>query len=163
MVINNIYADLNYSHEDNLYFLNLFSKYDDSQSDEKLQFLFEDKNSSELIRVSKILNLENIVGFGDELQKLSKLKQYASDILSFDGRFLRNREFEYMNSLEIIDSAKKLGFSLNCRYKSFIFTQILLSVGYKARWVRCLPFDLRTSDAHSEDNQSILIIFSLIA
>ena len=89
-------------------------------SAEKLQFLLKDKNSSELIRVCKTLNLENIVGFWDELQKMSKLKQYASEILSFDGKFLRNGEFEYMDSLEIIDSAKRLGFSLNCRYKSFV-------------------------------------------
>lgn len=148
MEIDNIYTDLNYCHDNNLYFLNLFSNYDDSESDEKLQFFFEDAKNKELIRISQTLGLKKIVGFGDELQKLSRLKQYANDILSFDGKFLRSREFEYLNSLEIIDSAKKLGFSLNCRYKSFIFTQMLLSLGYKARWVRCLSFDLRTSDAH---------------
>lgn len=148
MVGENIYTDLNYCHNVNLYFLNLFSKYDDSGSEEKLPFIFEDASSSELKKIAHKLELERIAGSGDDLEKLSRLKQYASDILSFDGKFLRSREFEYLNTLEIINSAKKQGYSLNCRYKSFIFTQMLLSLGYKARWVRCLPFDLRTGDAH---------------
>lgn len=148
MVIDNIYTDLDYCHEDNLYFLKFFSTYDESKCEQRLQFFFENSNSKELMNLSQTLNLKSVIGFGDELQKLIRLKKYANDILSFDGKFLRSREFEYMNSLEIISSAKKLGFSLNCRYKSFIFTQMLLSLDYKARWVRCLPFDLRTSDAH---------------
>lgn len=148
MTNDNIYTDLNYCSDDNLYFLNLFSKYDDNKNTQKLVFTYEDANSQNLLDIEKTFNLKNVVGFGDELQRLNNLKQYASELLSFEGHFLQSRRFEYLNCIEIINSAKEEGFSLNCRYKSFIFTQMLLSLGYKARWVRCLPFDLRSNDAH---------------
>lgn len=86
-------------------------------------------------------NLENVIGSGTEVQRIARLKKWAYELLSFNGKKLESRRYETLNCFETIKSAQSEGYSLNCRYMSLIFTQILLAAGFKARWVSW-PMDL---------------------
>lgn len=37
---------------------------------------------------------------------------------------------------------------MNCRYLSLLFTQILLSLNFRARWVKCLPVEIISKETH---------------
>ena len=112
-----------------------------------LQFTF-DFDSPGITKIRKKWNIEDIMGGGSELQKIAKLKKWAYRMLSFGDKELESRRYETLDCFEVIDVAKQEGYSLNCRYMSLIFTQILLAAGFKARWVSCLPMELNYCECH---------------
>lgn len=141
-----VYSNPEYSIEDDYYFLNFFKEYDNSEH--IIKFFFENHLSLELKKIYNFFNLNLIVGEESELNKLAKLKRWAVDNLSSKGKNLTSRLYDDLNVIEIVEQSKKDGYSLNCRYISYVFMQLVLSLGFKARWVMCLPMDLRDDECH---------------
>ena len=52
------------------------------------------------------------------------------------------------NANEILDLTINNGLQSNCRMYAIVLTEILLSLGYKARMIKCLPMDLRFTECH---------------
>lgn len=143
------YKNAEYSIEDDLRYLKLYSEYECTESTEKqnIKFIF-DTDSPGLMKIKDKWKIDDIMGSGSELQRLVKLKKWAFDLLCFDGKKLESRRYDSYDCFDIIKSAKNDGYSLNCRYISLIFTQILLAAGFKARWVSCLPMELNYCECH---------------
>lgn len=139
------YKDTEYSSKDDYYFLNHYKDYCIcSEINKKLEFNYSTTNKGTFLK----FDLIKIAGKGNELSKLSKLKKWAESILHFSGKPLADQRYDGTYYEDIIFNAQKDGFALNCRYISFIFTQILLSAGFKARWVICKSMDLRDTECH---------------
>ncbi len=143
------YQNAEYSMEDDLRYLKLYSDYDHTENGQaqNVNFTFE-TNSLELIQIRDTWNIDDVMGLGTELQRIIKLKKWAFELLCFNGKKLESRRYEKLNCFETIQLAKSEGYSLNCRYISLIFTQILLAAGFKARWVSCLPMELNYCECH---------------
>lgn len=148
-MLNSFYKNAEYSIEDDLRYLKLYSEYDHVENEKvhKLKFSF-DFNSPGIRLIKEKWDLERVMGAGSELQKITRLKKWAYELLCFDGKKLESRRYEMLNCFETILLAQKEGYSLNCRYISLIFTQILLAAGFKARWVSCLPMELNYCECH---------------
>lgn len=141
-----VYSNPEYSIEDDYYFLKLFKDYDNSKL--IINFSYEDPHSPELKKLNEYFDLNNVIGEGSELNKLASLKRCVVENISSKGKNLTNRLYDDLDCIEIINQSKKDGYSLNCRYISYIFMQLLLALGFKARWVMCLPMDLRDDECH---------------
>lgn len=85
---------------------------------------------------------------GSDIEHICRLKKIVKTKLEWEGNSIIDRKYDFIPYLDIIDQARKNGDSLNCRYKSYIFSQLLMAYGYKARWVGCLPMDFRDSECH---------------
>ncbi len=148
-VFYSFYEQAEYGVEDDLRYLKLFSEYDNVVRDNSHcpVFLF-DIDSPGIQKIKKIWDIDNVAGDGTELQKIGRLKKWANQLLCFKGLKLESRRYDKLDCFDTISLAKKEGYSLNCRYISLIFTQILLAAGFKARWVSCLPMELNYNECH---------------
>lgn len=146
---NLFYDNLEYSLSDSLYFLRLFSKYNhDNNTKINIGFKYGNKDAKGLTLLRQELGLGNIMGTGSELQRLLRILKWAAEYLGFKGKPLDSRRYDKDGWFDTIETAKKEGYCLNCRYISLLFTQILLAVGFKARWVTCLPMELNYKECH---------------
>lgn len=138
-----------YTSKDDYNFLMKFNSYLNSSCNiDTVSFVYENKKSEHLNHLNQYFNINNIMGDGNEIERLMRLKHWATSILHFDGKQLPGRIYDDLSCLEIIESAKNDGYALNCRYISLIFTQILLSAGFRSRWVVCNSMDLRDTECH---------------
>ena len=142
-----MYKNSEVSSEDDLYFLRLFSEYDHTAK-QSVQMKFEKTKIQDQERLTKTLGLEVLKKDDDEIKKIIELKKWAVRNLSFKGEMIKTREFDYLDCLEIIEKAKSNGNALNCRYITLVFTQILLTMGFKARLICCMSMDLRDTECH---------------
>ena len=92
-------------------------------------------NADDSERIQKYFDIKKICNISDELEKIYYLKNAVHSVLAFDGNMLFDRKYDHLDYLSIIDAAQKNGDELNCRYKSFIYAQLLIACGFKARWV----------------------------
>lgn len=110
--------------------------------------VYEDVNSANMTNIRKQMGFHKLRVNEDEIKYLTYLKKSAFEILHFEGKTLKDRIYDGLSVQEIVSASKQDGFALNCRYISHIFCQILLSVGFKARWVVCLSSDLMNRECH---------------
>ena len=143
------YEGTAYSSKDDFYFLKKYNTYSTNCSDAKKPiFFFEKKESENLVSLNRLFSINEIIGTGSELEKISRLKKWATNYFHFDGKQLPGRIYDETSCYDLVITAKKEGYALNCRYISLIFTQILLSAGFRARWVICNSMDLRDTECH---------------
>lgn len=83
-----------------------------------------------------------------ELEAILYLKDIAYEVLSFGNQTISDRKYDSLDYFSIIDIAKRNKDQLNCRYKSFIFAQLLMACGFRSRWVGCLPMDPSDKECH---------------
>ena len=137
------------STEDRLYFLRLFSDFDESSDNgEIIKFTFETHDSENCKALNKKYDLKKIMGAGDSITQISNLKKWVSGNLFFRGEQIMQNEFDNTDCLELVDRIKESGHAMNCRYIALFFTQILLSAGFKARLVSCVPMELDYYNCH---------------
>ncbi len=143
------YDNAEYTINDDLYYIRLYPEYDEEESlRDDIKFTYESADSPEMSKLFDFWEIKNAMGTGGELNRLIKLRRYAAEMLGFPGISLTYRKYDGLNCYDTVKTAKKEGHSLNCRYMSLIFTQMLLSAGFRARWVACLPMELNYSECH---------------
>ncbi len=143
-----LYEKIDVSHEDDLYFLRKYALYS-KETTNAYSLFYDNKDSSLAAAVRKRYGLETIFSMqGRGIKEVAAIKQIAVDLMEFKGKELGEKRYDNCGVTSIIDLAKAEGFSLNCRYKTYIFTAMLLAVGFKARMVKCLSMDLRYRDCH---------------
>lgn len=99
-------------------------------------------------RIENYFDLKSMTYIDDEIKCVCYLKNIAKEVLSFNGNTLYERKYDNLSYLNIIDAARRNGDELNCRYKSFIFSQLLIACGFKSRWVGCLSMNIDDLECH---------------
>lgn len=125
-----------------------YAEYEQPELVQERTITYEDMNSVNLTGIRKRFGIHKLSENDDEIKYLAYLKKMAYENLHFRGNTLKDRSYDSLSVEDMICTAKQEGYALNCRYISHIFCQILLSVGFKARWVVCLPMDLMNSECH---------------
>ena len=122
--------------------LKLYSEYNhETDQGLNIDFFYEDKNSENLSRLRDVLKIEELESEKNELKLILRLLKWATGYFEFEGNQLSDRRYDNDDWFDVITKAKEEGFCLNCRYKSLLFTQILLAAGFRSRWVSCLPIE----------------------
>ena len=133
---------------DDLYFLGMFSKFEENSNDICIDFNFENTYSEKLLLFNKKYRFSPIAGKGDIIQRVSNIKKWMLENLFFTGNQIETYQFDNVDILDLVDEIKSLGYGFNCRYIALFFTQALLSIGLKARLVSCVPMDLKYNNCH---------------
>ena len=137
--------------ENDLYFLSFFGGFESDIVDNNYRPLFEfgNREDKELSEVREFFGLNDLVNdTDDDLTKMFKLIEHAYKVLHFEGQDLKEKRYDKYTPQQIIDQAHKDRSRLNCRYIALIYTQMALSIGLVARFVSCLPMDLRFTECH---------------
>ncbi|MBQ7139898.1 MAG: transglutaminase domain-containing protein [Bacilli bacterium] len=128
-----------------LFVRNYYLEYDVKTSYGKINFIYDYK-SLKKYNISKRINLpKNIV---TDLDKIVYCLKWYNENLNYKGRPIEENIYDNYSWIKLIKIVKKEKLTLNCRYKTMLFTQLLISLGFKARFVRCLPYEIMSHERH---------------
>lgn len=134
---------------DDTYFLKYFSTYSNVNT-EQIIFTYENQNSPNLVHLKEVLKLEDIRGEGNDNDVFRRVCNWVYNTLSAGTNETISQQCKKLdwNTLTILQQVKDNGLFCDCGTFAIVLTEVLLALGYKARWVQCLPLDLRYSDSH---------------
>ncbi len=130
--------------EDHLIVLKKASQYNTDKSVIPI-FVYQASNDSNLIKLRKLYNLDSIAGGGNDISQFINLMQWVHNLIPHDGN---KGNPDKRNALSMISICKKENKTLNCRGLAIVLNEVYLAMGYKSRFVTCLPKDSTDGDCH---------------
>lgn len=109
-----------------------------------MKFRYMSPNNPDLVRLREKFNLDSVAGAGDEISKIKNLLHWVHNIVPHDGS---SDNPEIKNTIAMIELCQKEERGVNCRMMAQMLTEVYLAMGFKARFVTCLPRDY-VSDCH---------------
>ena len=109
-----------------------------------MKFKYMSPNNPDLVRLREHFKLDSVAGAGDEISKIKNLLHWVHDIVRHDGS---SNNPEVKNTIAMVELCQKEDRGVNCRMMAQMLTEVYLAMGFKARFVTCLPHDL-VSDCH---------------
>ena len=127
------------------YILRKSPGYDDAASIDSLPaFTYMDPNDRDLVRVRRYFNLDSITGSGDELSKIRNLMHWVHNAVRHDGS---SRNPTSRNAIDLIEVCRKENRGINCRMMAQVLNECYLAMGFKSRFVTCMPRKM-VNDCH---------------
>ena len=123
---------------DYLYILRQAALYNTADTRSLPRFTYQSKNDSSLVALRKAFNLDSIAGQGSEVSQLLNLMHWLHNLVPHDGQ---HENPAVKNALSMIAVCKKENCGLNCRGLATTLNECFLSLGFKSRFVTCLPKD----------------------
>lgn len=118
------------------YMLSISTYTPGSAPDALPRFTYMSPDDFRLQRVRDHFNLDSIAGRGDERSRILNLLCWASDVVPHDGR---SDNPESKNAVDMVELCRRQGRGVNCRMKAQIFNECLLAMGFKSRYITCMP------------------------
>lgn len=109
------------------------------------RFVYATPNDSNLVQVRKFFNLDSIAGSGDEISKIKNLMYWVHNSIRHDGNSLNPKR---KDAIALYQICKKEGRGINCRMMAIMLNECYLSMGWKSRYVTCMPVDSTDYDCH---------------
>ena len=101
-------------------------------------FTYQSASDPNLVALRKAFNLDSIAGQGSEVSKIINLCHWIHQLVPHDGN---NGNPVVKNALSMINECKRENRKLNCRGLAIVLNECYLSMGFKSRFVTCLPKD----------------------
>ena len=111
---------------------------------EGMKFSYMSPNHPDLVRLREKFNLDSVAGAGNEISKIKNLLHWVHNIVPHDGGSFNP---EVMNTIAMVELCQKEKRGVNCRMLAQMLTEVYLAMGFKARFVTCMPRD-HVSDCH---------------
>ena len=128
---------------DFLYILQKAAVYNLNDKREVPSFTYQSDEQSDLITLRKFFKLDSVAGSGNEVSKILNLMHWMHNLIPHDG----NHENPIVkNAMNMIMVCKKDTRGLNCRGLATVLNECYLAMGYKSRFVTCLPKDSLGTD-----------------
>ncbi|MBQ3212091.1 MAG: transglutaminase domain-containing protein [Alistipes sp.] len=108
------------------------------------KFRYAAPNDPDLVKIREHFKLDSVAGAGDEISKIKNLLHWVHEIVPHDGSSYNP---EVKNTIAMVELCKKENRGVNCRMMAQMLTEVYLAMGFKARFVTCLPKDY-VSDCH---------------
>lgn len=121
------------------------SKYNRKDFREIPKFKYQDKDDENLVILRKRFNLDSIAGTGSDVSQMLNILTWIHNLIPHDGQ---NNNPLSMNAIDMIEVCKKEGRGLNCRGLAITLNECYLAMGFKARYVTCLPKDINDKECH---------------
>lgn len=119
--------------------------YDPSAPTDSLpRFRYADPNDRDLVRVREYFNLDSIAGSGDELSKIRNLMHWVHNAVRHDGGSYNP---DSRNAIDLIEVCRKENRGINCRMMAQVLNECYLAMGFKSRFVTCMPRKM-VNDCH---------------
>lgn len=120
----------------------------DLQDNRKLpKFTYQPATFPKLEELRKTFHLDSIAGNGDEISKIKNLMHWVHNLIPHDGN---HGNPLVKNAISMIGVCQREKRGLNCRGLATVLNECYLSMGFKSRFVTCLPKDSlkRDNDCH---------------
>ena len=109
-----------------------------------MRFRYAAPNDRDLVRLREEFKLDSVAGSGDEISKIKNLLHWVHEVVPHDGNSYNP---EIKNTIAMIELCRKENRGVNCRMMAQMLTEVYLAMGFKARFVTCMPKDY-VSDCH---------------
>ena len=130
---------------DYLYFLRLFGSYRYEPKSLMEDFTYQDPSDANLLQLREQYELDRVAGDGDELSQIMNLMRWVHRTLRHDGS---SSNPSPRNALNIIKVCKEENRGVNCRMLAITLTEVYLAMGYKSRFITCMPMGMDFQDCH---------------
>lgn len=122
-----------------------YPHYDETEVNEQVVFTYQAACDLNLVKVRKEFDLDTVAGEGDEVSRILRLLDWAHKVVRYDG----NSESPYpRNSLHLINVCREQNRGVNCRMMAIILNEAYLAMGFRSRFVTCLPLNADDPDCH---------------
>jgi len=129
-----------------------YPKYDTGEHFNNLpKWEYSKPDAPSLRELSTEYNLKDVAGNGTEIERIINLCDWAHRVTSSKGEIGNP---EVLNAPAIIEFVKSEGRAVNCKMKSIVLNEILLSFGYNSRRISLKP------SIFDGDSHSIVMVFS---
>lgn len=122
-------------------YLETLRKADKFNKDDKRtipNFIYQASDNSNLTALRKTFKLDSIAGTGNEVSQILNLLHWMHNFIPHDGQ---HGNPKIMNAVDMINVCKKDNRGLNCRGLAMALNECYLSLGFKSRYITCLPKD----------------------
>lgn len=120
-----------------------------SETGTKPGFEYESAVDERLRRIREKYNLEGVAGDGNDLSKVLRLMRWVHLTVKQDGRIWPSVS---MNADDLIAYTTRQHQGINCRCVAITLNDCYLAMGFKSRFVTCLPRDPNDTDCHVIDS-----------
>jgi len=120
------------------------SIYDYSQK-ENFNFSYQSASRSELVVLRNKYKLDSIAGNGDELSQVKKLMHWVHESIEHNGN---KPNPKVKNASSLLEKCSKEDQTLNCRGLAIVLNEVYLAMGFKSRYVTCMPKEAEFNDCH---------------
>jgi len=121
------------------------SVYNDNDKTNIPKFKYQDPSNAHLALLKKEFNLDSIAGKGNQISKFIHLMHWVHALVPHDGM---HGNPDQRNALDMISICNKDNRGLNCRGLATVLNECYLSMGFKSRFVTCMPKDSIFNDCH---------------
>lgn len=101
-------------------------------------FTYQSADNPNLDTLRKTFRLDSIAGYGNEVSRILNLMHWMHNLVPHDGG---HGNPEVMNAMNMIAVCAKEKRGLNCRGLAMALNECYLALGFKSRYVTCLPKD----------------------
>ena len=108
-------------------------------------FYYETPKNSRLRDIKTLFKLDSIAGNGDEISKILNIMYWIHNNITHDGL---NQAIAEFDAIDLYNYHKSTGKGINCRHLAISLNEMYLSMGWKSRYVVCLPKDEKDQDCH---------------
>lgn len=102
----------------------------------RYEFTYMNPNDSNLVRVRLHFNLDSIAGYGDEISKIKNLMTWVHNVVRHDGSSMNP---DSKNAIDMVELCRKENRGINCRMMAQVLNECYLAMGFKSRFVTCMP------------------------
>ena len=106
------------------------------RTDTLLRFSYANPNDSNLVRVREYFQLDSVAGSGDELSKIKNILTYIHNIIKHDGN---HENPKTVNAIGLAAACNDGSRGLNCRGLATGMNECYLAMGFKSRFITCMP------------------------
>lgn len=121
------------------------SKYNTSDLRTVPEFTYQDSSNVHLQVLRKKYNLDSIAGEAGEINQMLNLMHWIHNKVAHDGQ---HGNPEKMNADEMITVCSDGSRGLNCRGLAISLNECYLAMGFKSRYITCMPKELEFDDCH---------------
>ncbi len=126
------------------YILKKYGAYEKS-SNPAPRFTYQSPDSKGLVNLRTKYNLDSVAGNGNEISRFINLMKWVHNSVKHDGGST-NPIIKTADAL--IQVCKKTDRGVNCRMMATILNEVYLSMGYKSRFITCMPKGEKFDDCH---------------
>ncbi|QJB32675.1 transglutaminase domain-containing protein [Chitinophaga oryzae] len=120
-------------------------KYNYADKREVSAFTYQSADDEVLKNIRRELKLDSIAGNGNEISQMINLMHWVHDIIRHDGN---SNNPAKKNAVDIIGICNKEGRGVNCRMMATVLNECYLAMGFKSRFLTCMPKELKFDDCH---------------
>ena len=130
---------------DFLYILQNAGSYQEDTRSDLPDFQYEDIRNWRIQAVKQSFNLDSIAGQGDEMSRIINILNWVHQSIRHDGS---NWPVCEIDAIDIYHYAKTRNRGVNCRALAIVLNECYLSMGFKSRFITCLPKREDDPDCH---------------